>query len=195
MSLSDPCALFPHPVLTKPTSGRQPTHEEIDTILQEIYANAISVPSFLDEDNKTCLYVVTTQAQYQAMMETEEDYTEPPHPGPSPVYQVGATNAQITAANQEYAMKEKAYTMRMAVEARTKKQIIDAFDSDYLVAKKHRLLGYTNVTARDLIQHLIKEYGSYTRDALTANEAKFTKEWNPAVETIEKYYECIQHYE
>ena len=115
MSLSDPCALFPHPVLTKPVSGRQPTCEEIDTVLQEIYANAISVPSFIDENNKTCLYVVTTQAQYREMMSTTTDYTEPPHPGLAPVYLNGATNAQIAAANQEYARKEKAYTMMMAV--------------------------------------------------------------------------------
>ena len=80
-----------------------------------------------------------------------------------------------------------------AVDARTKQQIIDAFDSDYLVAKKHRLLGYANVTACDLIQHLIAEYGAYTRDARKVNEEKFLKEWNPAVETMEKYYECIEH--
>ena len=130
MSISDQCALFPHPVLTKPTSGRQPTREEIDTVLQEIYANAISVPSFIDDDIKTCLYVVTTTAQFRAMMGTNTDYTEPPHPGPSPVYQTAATNAQVEVANQEYSMKEKAYTMRMAVNARTKTQIIETFDSD-----------------------------------------------------------------
>ena len=121
MSLSDPCALFPHQVLTKPTSGRQPTREEIDTVLQEIYANAKSVPSFIDENNKTCLYVVTTQAQYREMMNTTTDYTEPPHPGLSPAYPTAATNAQIAAANQEHAGKEKAYTMMKAVDVRTKK--------------------------------------------------------------------------
>jgi hypothetical protein len=190
MSPIDPTTMFVHKALSKPPPRMPPTREAIDQLRKEIYANAAAVPSSIGGGNHGHLYVVTTQDQYQAI--AGEPYTSPTHPGLNPTYPPTATNAQLAAADRTFKAEEEAHQNMRAVDAAIKAQLVKAISPDYLAALQDRILGFTNVTSLQIIQHLENTYGGYTRDGRKKNEAKLMKPWDPATETLELYWQRIE---
>ena len=78
-----------------------------------------------------------------------------------------------------------------AVDAAIKAQIVKAVNPDYLAAIQDRILGFTNITSLQMLQHLEITYGGYNRDDRKANEDKLVKPWDPAVETMEMYWKRV----
>ena len=122
---------------------------------------------------------------------TTETYTIPPNPGMAPNYPTAASNAQIAAANRTFEAKEKAYQNYKAVNTGTKRQILNAVNDAYTSELEDPQLGYTKVTALELITHLVTNYGSYTSDDRNKNEEVMNTPWDSAIEPFEKYLRRI----
>ena len=72
-----------------------------------------------------------------------------------------------------------------------KKQILATFDEVYLKGLRNHHVGYQNVTARQMIQHLYTNYGIITPADLDDNDARMREPFD-ASKPIEELFEQIE---
>ena len=149
---------FPHPTLTK-VNG-EPNASSICTLQHEIYANAKAISTGLGGGNYRYLAHVMPPMEYNALPNMAP-FVVPLHPGAHPGHTTN-TVAVITETNRLYAESVKNHEKFTQVDAEIKKQLLQAVDDIYWKALKDRLLGYGNVTIRNMIDHLLTTYGTIT---------------------------------
>jgi hypothetical protein len=79
-----------------------------------------------------------------------------------------------------------------------KKQIISVFDPMYLDILNENMVGYANISARGMLDHLFETYGSITSVDLEINFKHMRRAWDPQqpVETLVKQIQdCDDYYE
>jgi hypothetical protein len=79
-----------------------------------------------------------------------------------------------------------------------KKQIISVFEPMYLEILNDNMMGYANISARDMLDHLFKTYGNITPVDLEINFEYMRRAWDPKqpVETLFKQIQdCADHSE
>jgi hypothetical protein len=79
-----------------------------------------------------------------------------------------------------------------------KKQIISVFETMYLEILNDNLVGYTNISARDMLDHLFETYGNITAVDLEINFEHMRRAWDPhqPVETLlEQIQDCADYLE
>jgi hypothetical protein len=91
---------YPHKELTK--INGTPKVTDIQTLLQEIYANAISVHSTSGGGNHGHLGAIVEPAAYLVLTNQLHAFTIPGHPGPPPAAVHNDTAAQIANNNRLY---------------------------------------------------------------------------------------------
>jgi hypothetical protein len=69
-----------------------------------------------------------------------------------------------------------------------KKQIISFFKPKYLEILSDNMVGYANISARDILDHLFETYGNITAVDLEINFEQMRRAWDPhqPVETLFK---------
>ena len=167
---------FPHPTLTKIVG--KPTPSALRELQREIYANATAVSTGLGGGNYGYLGLAMSAANY-ANLQNTVPFVAPVHPGAHPGHVAQATNAQITETNRQYLADTKAHAEYAQVSTELKKQLLQAIDKVYLMFLQDELLGYSNVTIRQMLEHLSTTYGVITPDSLLTNEKKMETDWNP----------------
>jgi hypothetical protein len=60
-----------------------------------------------------------------------------------------------------------------------KKQIISVFEPMYLEILNDNMVGYTNISARDMLDHLFETYGNITAVDLEINFEHMRRAWDP----------------
>jgi hypothetical protein len=79
-----------------------------------------------------------------------------------------------------------------------KKQIISAFEPMYLDLLNENMVGYANISARDMLDHLFETYGNITAVDLEINFEHMRRSWDPQqpVESLFKQVQdCADFYE
>jgi hypothetical protein len=79
-----------------------------------------------------------------------------------------------------------------------KKQIISVFEPMYLGILNDNMVGYSNISARDMLYHLFETYGNITAVDLEINFEHMHRAWDPQqpVETLFKQIQdCADYYE
>jgi hypothetical protein len=81
----------------------------------------------------------------------------------------GATATQITELTRQHAANTRVFNEYGHAELALKKQLIDSVEPLFVAAKKDKVVGCANKTVRELMQHLIIEYGDITGGKLDEN--------------------------
>jgi hypothetical protein len=121
----------------------------------------------------------------------------PQAPGREPANTDG-TAAQISAARHIWEEDVQTYRTCTSVQQALKKQIISVFEPMYLDILNDNMVGYANISARDMLDHLLKTYGNINAVDLEINFEHMRRAWDPQqpVETFFKQIQdCADYYE
>jgi hypothetical protein len=72
-----------------------------------------------------------------------------------------------------------------------KKQIISVFEPMYLDILNDNMVGYVNISARDMLDHLFETYGNITTVDLKINFEHMRRAWDPQ-QPVESLFKQIQ---
>jgi hypothetical protein len=72
-----------------------------------------------------------------------------------------------------------------------KKQIISVFEPMYLDILNDNMVGYTNISARDILDHLFETYSNITSVDLEINLEHMRRAWDPQ-QPVEPLFKQIQ---
>jgi hypothetical protein len=111
------------------------------------------------------LGIIIVDASYAMIAPTTADgptrWTSPQAPGRAPSNTDG-TAAQISAACYIWEEDVQTYWTCTSVQQALKKKIISVFEPMYLDILNDNMVGYTNISARDMLDHLFDTYGNIT---------------------------------
>jgi hypothetical protein len=131
------------------------------------------------------------------MFATPTFWVTPNAPGRAPTKTDG-TAAQISAAHHVWEEDVQTYRTYTSVQQALKKQIISVFEPMYLEILNDNMVGFANVSARDMSDHLFETYGNITAVYLEINFEHMRRAWGPhrPVETLFKQIqECADYSE
>jgi hypothetical protein len=114
----------------------------------------------------------------------------PNAPGRAPATTDG-TAAQISAARHVWEEDVKTYRTYTSIQQALKKQIISVFDPMYLDILNDNMVGYANISARDMLDHLLETYGNITAVDLEINFEHMRQSWDPR-QPVETLFKQIQ---
>jgi hypothetical protein len=102
----------------------------------------------------------------------------PNAPGREPATTDG-TAAQISAARHIWEQDVQTYRTCTSVQQALKKQIISVFEPMYLEILNENMVGYANISARDMLDHLFETYGNIAAVDLEINFEHMRRAWDP----------------
>ncbi|CAB9529927.1 hypothetical protein SEMRO_2674_G334380.1 [Seminavis robusta] len=181
---------FTTETLTAIPPEEKPTYNSLKIIHQELNANAMTIPSGIGGGHYRHLTLVLTAAQYNALPNTEA-WANPAHPGQAPVHGAAPTAAQIAETNRLFAANEKQFLIFRGTETALKKQLLEAVSNTFTNTLKHKMYGYAQVTAHEILAHLDAEYGTVDADDIKDNEKRMNATWNPS-QPIEDLYNQVK---
>jgi hypothetical protein len=114
----------------------------------------------------------------------------PNTPGRAPAKTDG-TAAQLSAAHRVWEEYVQTYRTCTSVQQALKKQIIGVFEPMYLEILNDNMVGYANISARDMLNHLFEIYGNITVVDLEINIEHMRRAWDPQ-QPVETLFKQIQ---
>ena len=163
---------FPHETLT-PIVGK-PTNTTLQLLQRQLFTNARSVPSTRGGGLHGHLAMVLSDADYLARAGVP--FEVPVHPGPPPLA-VGAA-ATVAVALRVHTEAIDNVTCYNNLRAALTSQLITAINASFLSALEDPVFGFSDVSPRHMLEHLITEYGTLTPEELEANRSTLSVAWN-----------------
>jgi hypothetical protein len=114
----------------------------------------------------------------------------PNAPGREPATTDG-TAAQISAARHVWEEDVQTYRTCTSVQQALKKQITGVFEPMYLDILNDNMVGYANILARGMLDHLFETYGNITEVDLEINFEHMRRTWDPQ-QPVETLFKQIQ---
>jgi hypothetical protein len=146
---------FPHPVL--PTVQGEPDYQAIHATRKLLQVNSQAIDTHLGGGTLGHLGLIISDASYALIAQTTEAgptlWTTPQAPGRAPANTDG-TAAQISAARHIWEEDAQTYRTYTSVQQALKKQIISVFEPMYLDILNDNMVGYANISERDILDHL-----------------------------------------
>ena len=158
---------FQHKVLTR-VHG-QPHYESLKILLDELKANASSVPSTLGGGAYGHLGLLLTATRYATLSPTP--FTVPNNPGPFAPPAAG-TGPQIEAAKDVWRDEKTTFELCQATEKALIAQVVDAVDATYLAALRNADTSRYGDSIRLLVEHLFSTYGKITPQQIKIREGQ-----------------------
>jgi hypothetical protein len=159
-TVEDVIASFPHPVL--PTVQGEPDYQTIHATRKSLQTNSRSIDTQLGGGTLGHLGLIISDASYAMITPTTDAgptlWISPQAPGRAPANTDG-TAAQISAARQIWEEEVQTYRKYTSVQHALKKQIISVFEPMYLDVLNDNMVGFANISARDMLDHLFSTYG------------------------------------
>jgi hypothetical protein len=106
------------------------------------------------------------------------------------------TAAQISAARHVWEENVQTYRTCTSVQQALKKKIISVLEPIYLEILNYNMVGYANISARDMLDHLFEIYRNITAVDLEINFEHMRRAWDPQqpVETLSKQIQDCADY-
>jgi hypothetical protein len=101
------------------------------------------------------------------------------------------TTSQISAARHVWEEYVQTYGTYTSVQQALKKQIISVFEPMYLDVMNDNMVGFTNISARDILDHLFSTCGNITAVDLEINFEHMRRAWDPQ-QPVESSFKQIQ---
>jgi hypothetical protein len=169
-TVEDVMASFPQPVL--PTVQGEPDYQTIHATIKFLQANLRAIDTHLGGGTLGHLGHIISDASYAMIAPaTNGEPTfciTPQSPGQAPATTDG-TAAQISAARHIWEEDVQTYRTCTSVQQALKKQIISVFEPMYLDILNDNMVGYANISAREMLDHLFETYGNITAVDLEIN--------------------------
>ena len=170
--------VFLYPVLTKIVGNTNLT----SIMLQQSNhnGNLASIKSNLG-DGLTGLMVISMKPEIFSTIHPN-DFAIPTNPVPSsdPEVTAAASSAtKIADLYKAYALQSNIYSEFVSAERISVKLALDSMAKLYYKALKHTHTGYTNVTLRQLLDHLVTTYAAIDQFDLEKNQEKMTGCYDP----------------
>jgi hypothetical protein len=192
-TFKDIIASFPRPILPKVQD--EPDYQTIHAIRKLLHANARAIDTHLGGGALGHLGIIVSDASY-AMVAPETQagptlWVNPTAPGRAPENMDQGTAAQISAARHVW--KEAVLTFRTFnnVKQALKKQIITVFEPMYLKNLNDDMVGFANISAREMLDHLFMTYENITAVDLENNFKQMLRAWDPQ-QPVESLFKQIQ---
>ena len=135
---------FPHPTIT-PIVG-QPNYESLAELHLKLNTNAASVHSNRGNGQYGLIYLTLKPAVYATL--SAVPFVPPANPGQNPNIPLGATGPQIAEYRRAHKEALEEFNRHNATDKSLKSQLIAAVDEPYIRAKRHKYVGYANVTTK-----------------------------------------------
>jgi hypothetical protein len=190
--MEDVIASFPHPVL--PTVQGEPDYQTIHATRKSLQASSRAIVTHLGGGTLGHLGLIISDASYAMIAPTTDAgrtiWISPQAPGRAPANTDG-TSAQISAARHVWDEDVQTYRTYTSVQQALKKQIISVFEPMYLDVLNDNMVGFTNISARDMLDHLFSTYGNITVFDLEINFEHMRRAWDPQ-QPVESLFKKIQ---
>jgi hypothetical protein len=155
----------------------EPTYGTLAELTRTLQENAASVPCTLGGARHGYLALIISDEAYA--MKSNTPFVVPAPPPLNPDLPTGATAAQITELTRQHAADTRVFNEYRHVELALKKQLLNNVEPLFLRAKKDNVVGFANKTVRELLQHLVDEYGEITGGEWEENMLRMREPWNP----------------
>jgi hypothetical protein len=191
-TVKDVIASFPHPIL--PTVQGETEYQTIHAILKLLQESARAIDTHLGGGTLGHLGLIVSDASYAMVAPATEAgptlWVNPTSPGWAPVDTDG-TAAQISAARHSWDEAVHTYRTYTYVQQALKKQIIAVFEPMYFDILSDNMVGFANITSRDMLDHLCMSYGNITAVDLENNFEQMRRAWDPQ-QPVESLFKQIQ---
>jgi hypothetical protein len=191
-TVEDVMASFPHPIL--PTVEGEPEYQTIHATRKFLQANSRAIDTHLGRGILGHLGLIVSDASYAMIApptaEAPSLWVTPNAPGRAPATTDG-TAAKISAARHLWEEDVQTYRTYTSVQQALKKQIISVFEPMYLDILNDNMVGYANISARDMLDHLFETYGNITAVDLEINFEHMRRVWDPQ-QPVETLFKQIQ---
>jgi hypothetical protein len=190
MTTLNVAANFPIPILSViGTVNAPPTYESIRKAQLQINTNAASVHTY--EGGGAHGHLVLTMMPAEYLLITPIAFAAPVAPPVHPVLPVAGTVAQITAITKQHTEDKIAFHTYQDTDRAIVRQLLAATDHSYIAALSHPAIGFTNVTALQIMTHLYATYGVISLAEREANLQRMNKTWQPP-SPIEALFDQLQ---
>jgi hypothetical protein len=196
-TVEDVMASFPHPVLPK-VQG-EPDYQTIHATRRFLQANSRAIDTHLGVGTLGHLGLIISDASYAMIAPATANeptlWINPQAPRRAPSA-TDVTAAQISAARHNWEEDVQTYRTCTSVQQALKKQIIGVFEPMYLDILNDNMVGYTNISSRDMLDHLFETYSNITAVDLEINFEHMRRAWDPQqpVETLFKQIQDCANY-
>jgi hypothetical protein len=191
-TVEDVLASFPHPIL--PTVEGEPDYQTIHATRKFLQANARAIETHLGGGTLGHLGLIVSDTAYANIAPPTADsptlWVTPNAPGRAPA-ETDGTAAKLSAARHLWEEDVQTYRTFTSVQQALKKQIIGVFEPMYLEILNDNMVGYANITARDMLDHLFETYGNITAVDLEVNFEHMRRSWDPN-QPVESLFKQIQ---
>jgi hypothetical protein len=191
-TVEDVMASFPHPVL--PSFQVEPYYQTIHATRKFLEANSRAINTHLGGGTLGHLGLIVSDASFAMISPTTDAgptrWTGPQALGRAPA-NTDETSAQISAARHIWEEDVQTYRTCTSVQQALKKKIISVFEPMYLEILNDNMVGYANISARDMLDHLFETYGNITAVDLEINFEHMRRAWDPQ-QPVESLFKQIQ---
>jgi hypothetical protein len=191
-TVEDVMESFPHPVL--PSVQGEPDYQTIHATIKFLQENSRAIDTHLGGGTLGHLGLIISDAFYFMIAPTTDDrptlWITPQAPGRAPANTDG-TAAQISTARHIWEEDVQTYRTCTSVQQALKKQIISVFEPIYMDILNENMVGYANISARDMLDHLLDTYGNITAVDLEINFEHMRRAWDPQ-QQVESLFKHIQ---
>jgi hypothetical protein len=191
-TVEDVIARFPHPVLTKVQGELD--YQTIHATRKSLQANSRAIDTHLGGGTLGHLGLIISDASYAMIAPTTDAgpklWIIPQAPGRAPAKTDG-TSAQISDARHVWEEDVQTYRTYTSVQQALKKQIISVFEPMHLDVLNDNMVGFVNISARDMLDHLFSTYGNITAVDLEINFEHMRRAWYPQ-QPVESLFKQIQ---
>jgi hypothetical protein len=191
-TVEDVMAIFPHPIL--PTVQGEPDYQTIHATNEFLQSNSRAIDTHLGGGTWGHLGLIISDDSYAMIAPpTNEEPTlwvTPNAPGREPATMNG-TAALISAAHHIWEEDVQTYRTCTSVQQALKKQINSVFTPMYLYILNDNMVGYANISARCMLDHLFETYGNITAVDLEIDFEHMRRAWDPQ-QPVETLFKQIQ---
>jgi hypothetical protein len=156
-TVEDVLTSFPHPIL--PTVEGKPYYQTIHATRKFLQANSRAIYTHLGGGTLGHLGLIVSDAAYSNISPpTAGDpalWETPNAPGRAPST-TDVTAAQLSAARHVWEEDVQTYRTCTSVQQALKEQIIVVFEPMYLEILNDNMVGYSNISARYMLDHLFE---------------------------------------
>jgi hypothetical protein len=166
-----------------------PSYKSLSTVFRMLSANATSIPCPLGNGQLGWLRITITEALYNSLSNTPFDL--PINPGYAPNLPAFPTANQVSIIQATHKEQVRLWNEYNTIDRALKQQLTGAIDAKFIAAIRNRLTGFSTLTTRRIMEHLLGTYGRILPSKIVRNDALFRKEFD-ANEPIETLYEQIE---
>jgi hypothetical protein len=191
-TVEDVMASFPNPIL--PIVEGEPDYQTIHATRKFLQSNARAIDTHLDGGTLGQLGLIISDVSYPNIdpptAYAPTLWETPNAPGRAPATMDG-TASQISAACHLWEEDVQTYRTYTYVQQVLKKQIISVFEPMYLEILNDNIVGYANISARDMLDHIFETYINITAVDLEINFEHMRLAWDPQ-QPVETLFKQIQ---